>query len=67
MSCRTPAGRTLVARPGRAVDAGPDVRGGLARVGFQRLYRLIDLPRARSGTLTVRPQAGVRAYAFTFG
>jgi len=43
------------------------VRNGRVRVGFQRLYRLLDLPRARNGTLTVLPQPGVRGYAFTFG
>jgi hypothetical protein len=47
--------------------AGPDVKAGRARVGFQRLYRLIDLPKVQDGTLTVLPQAGVRGYAFTFG
>ncbi len=57
----------LDGRPVTAREAGEDVRDGRVRVGFQRLYRLIDLPKARSGTLTVVPQAGVQGYAFTFG
>jgi len=57
----------LNGRPVTARDAGPDVRDGRARVGFQRLYRLIDLPKVADGTLTVLPQPGVRGYAFTFG
>lgn len=57
----------LNGKPVTARAEGPDVRGGVARVGFQRLYRLIDLPKVEDGTLTVRPQAGVRGYAFTFG
>jgi cytochrome c biogenesis protein CcdA/thiol-disulfide isomerase/thioredoxin len=57
----------LDGRPVPARAAGPDVRDGRARVGFQRLYRLLDLPKVRDGTLTVLPQAGVRGYAFTFG
>ncbi len=57
----------LNGRPVTARAAGPDVQGGQARVGFQRLYRLIDLPKVQDGTLTVLPQAGVRGYAFTFG
>ena len=57
----------LNGRPVTARAAGPDVHGGRARVGFQRLYRLLDLPKVEDGTLTVLPQAGVRGYAFTFG
>ncbi len=57
----------LDGRPVAARLAGRDVRGGRVRVGFQRLYELLDLPRARTGTLTVLPQPGVRGYAFTFG
>jgi cytochrome c biogenesis protein CcdA/thiol-disulfide isomerase/thioredoxin len=47
--------------------AGADVHGGVARVSGQRLYRLVDLPRAGRHVLTLRPQAGVSGYAFTFG
>jgi len=57
----------LNGHPVTARAAGPDVRGGRALVGFQRLYRLIDLPKVQDGTLTVLPQPGVRGYAFTFG
>ena len=57
----------LDGRPITARAAGPDVTNGRARVGFQRLYRLVDLPRVSDGTLTVLPQQGVRGYAFTFG
>ncbi len=57
----------LDGRPVSARIAGSDVRDSRVRVGFQRLYRLLDLPKARSGTLTVIPQPGVRGYAFTFG
>lgn len=57
----------LDGRPVTARAAGSDVRDSRVRVGFQRLYRLLDLPKARSGTLTVLPQTGVRGYAFTFG
>jgi cytochrome c biogenesis protein CcdA/thiol-disulfide isomerase/thioredoxin len=55
---------------GRSIPAsvaGRDVRGGVARVGDQRLYRLVDLPRAEHHVLTVLPAAGVSGYAFTFG
>jgi cytochrome c biogenesis protein CcdA/thiol-disulfide isomerase/thioredoxin len=47
--------------------AGADVHGGVVRVGEQRLYRLVDLPRAESHRLTLDLAPGVRAYAFTFG
>ncbi|HVP01436.1 MAG TPA: cytochrome c biogenesis protein DipZ [Solirubrobacteraceae bacterium] len=65
-------GRTRTVRvllDGRPVTAaaGSDVHDGRARVGFQRLYRLIDLPRVETHTLTVEPQPGTSAYAFTFG
>jgi hypothetical protein len=33
----------------------------------QRLYRLVDLPRAGRHTLELRPEAGTSGYAFTFG
>jgi thiol-disulfide isomerase/thioredoxin len=47
--------------------AGPDVHGGVATVTNQRLYRLVDLPRPGQHVLTLRPQAGIEGYAFTFG
>lgn len=65
---QTRAVRVLLdGRPVSTRAAGPDVKNGTARIGFQRLYRLLDLPRVEEGTLTVVPQAGVRGYAFTFG
>ena len=35
----------------------------------QRLYRLVDLPRAGGGThqLELRVEPGIHGYAFTFG
>jgi hypothetical protein len=47
--------------------AGPDVKGGVARVGAQRLYRLVDLGRVEQRRITVVPDPGVAGYAFTFG
>ncbi len=47
--------------------AGRDVRGGVARVDFQRLYRLVDLPRPGRHTLVLHFAPGVSGYAFTFG
>jgi cytochrome c biogenesis protein CcdA/thiol-disulfide isomerase/thioredoxin len=47
--------------------AGPDVHGGVATITNQRLYRLVDLPRSGRHLLTLRPQAGISGYAFTFG
>ncbi len=47
--------------------AGPDVHGGVATIFGQRLYRLVDLPHPERHVLTLRPQAGVAGYAFTFG
>ncbi|UGS33702.1 cytochrome c biogenesis protein DipZ [Capillimicrobium parvum] len=47
--------------------AGPDVHGGAAIVDRQRLYRLVDLPRAGHHVLTLEVAPGVSGYAFTFG
>jgi cytochrome c biogenesis protein CcdA/thiol-disulfide isomerase/thioredoxin len=47
--------------------AGADVHSGVLTVRGQRLYRLIDLPRARRGELELRFVPGVSGYAFTFG
>jgi hypothetical protein len=51
---------------GRA-EAGSDVRGGVATVTDERLYRLVSLPRAGEHRLTLRFGSGVTGYAFTFG
>jgi cytochrome c biogenesis protein CcdA/thiol-disulfide isomerase/thioredoxin len=47
--------------------AGADVHGGVATVGAQRLYRLVDLAKVQRHTLTLRFAPGVSGYAFTFG
>ncbi|HEX8067184.1 MAG TPA: cytochrome c biogenesis protein DipZ [Thermoleophilaceae bacterium] len=47
--------------------AGDDVRGGVARIDRQRLYRLVELPRAGDHRLVLAPETGVEGYAFTFG
>jgi thiol-disulfide isomerase/thioredoxin len=47
--------------------AGDDVHGGVATISDQRLYRLVDLPRAERHTLTLEPEPGISGYAFTFG
>jgi len=57
----------LDGEPVSARDAGADVSGGVARVGEQRLYRLIELPRAGRHTLTLEAEPGVSGFAFTFG
>jgi cytochrome c biogenesis protein CcdA/thiol-disulfide isomerase/thioredoxin len=57
----------LDGRPVPARASGEDVRGGVATVRGQRLYRLIDLPRAGRHLLTLDFPPGVSGYAFTFG
>jgi cytochrome c biogenesis protein CcdA/thiol-disulfide isomerase/thioredoxin len=57
----------LDGRPVTAAAAGRDVRGGAVRVRAQRLYRLIDLPRAGTHLLDLRFQPGISGFAFTFG
>jgi cytochrome c biogenesis protein CcdA/thiol-disulfide isomerase/thioredoxin len=47
--------------------AGSDVRDGAVAVDRQRLYRLVDLPRAERHLLTLEFAPGVSGYAFTFG
>jgi cytochrome c biogenesis protein CcdA/thiol-disulfide isomerase/thioredoxin len=47
--------------------AGDDVRGGVATIRGQRLYRLIDLPRTERHVLTLEVPPSVSGYAFTFG
>jgi len=48
-------------------DSGGDVRAATASVGFQRLYRLVELPRVERHVLTVQAPPGVSLYSFTFG
>jgi thiol-disulfide isomerase/thioredoxin len=57
----------LDGRPVPQALAGSDVHGSQATVSFQRLYRLIELPRVEHHVLSVEPDAGVSGYAFTFG
>jgi hypothetical protein len=57
----------LDGRPVTAAKAGLDVHGGVVRVGAQRLYRLVSLPNSGDHLLELRPTAGTRGYAFTFG
>lgn len=47
--------------------AGSDVHDGVATVDRQRLYRLVELPRAERHVLTLELPAGTSGYAFTFG
>ncbi|MFY9264219.1 MAG: cytochrome c biogenesis protein DipZ [Solirubrobacterales bacterium] len=57
----------LDGKPIAASAAGADVRNGVALIGGQRLYRLVDLPGVENHRLTLRFTPGVSAYAFTFG
>jgi len=57
----------LDGEPIAATDAGEDVHGGVATISKQRLYRLVDLPRAGEHTLELRFAHGIEGYAFTFG
>jgi cytochrome c biogenesis protein CcdA/thiol-disulfide isomerase/thioredoxin len=47
--------------------AGADVSDGVATIDEQRLYRLVELPRAERHILTLEPEPGTSGYAFTFG
>ena len=62
-------GRVLIdGRPPTADEAGSDVgAGGRLVVDGPRLYRLLRLPRERSGRIRIELAPGTRAYAFTFG
>jgi len=57
----------LDGRPIPRADAGGDVQSATATVGFQRLYRVVELPRVERHVLTVEPAEGVGVYSFTFG
>ena len=57
----------LDGHPIPAADSGADVRAGTANIGFQRLYRLVELPRVERHVLTVQVPPGVSVYSFTFG
>jgi thiol-disulfide isomerase/thioredoxin len=47
--------------------AGEDVSDGRATIDEQRLYRLVELPRAGRHTLELGFEPGITGYAFTFG
>jgi cytochrome c biogenesis protein CcdA/thiol-disulfide isomerase/thioredoxin len=62
--------RVRVLLDGRPVPdelAGRDVRNASVLVDRQRLYRLVELPRAERHLLTLEFDPGVSGYAFTFG
>lgn len=47
--------------------AGRDVENGTVKVNGERLYSLVDMPETGEHLLTLRPETGTQAYAFTFG
>jgi cytochrome c biogenesis protein CcdA/thiol-disulfide isomerase/thioredoxin len=57
----------LDGKPITDADAGKDVEDGALTVGPQRLYSLVDLPKAGEHQLSLRFDEGVHGYAFTFG
>jgi len=57
----------LDGRPIAAGAAGDDVRNGVLTVRRQRLYDLVKLPSPGEHVLTLRFDAGVSGFAFTFG
>jgi cytochrome c biogenesis protein CcdA/thiol-disulfide isomerase/thioredoxin len=57
----------LDGKPIANADAGDDVTDGVATISNQRLYRLVDLPKAGRHTLELRFADGIEGYAFTFG
>jgi cytochrome c biogenesis protein CcdA/thiol-disulfide isomerase/thioredoxin len=63
----SPARVLLDGHPIAQADAGGDVHGATASIGFQRLYRLVELPRVERHVLTVEVPPGVSVYSFTFG
>jgi cytochrome c biogenesis protein CcdA/thiol-disulfide isomerase/thioredoxin len=58
---------TLDGEPIATELAGRDVHGGVLTVRGQRLYRLVELPRAERHLLGLEFDPGVSGYAFTFG
>ncbi|MFA9400081.1 MAG: cytochrome c biogenesis protein DipZ, partial [Acidobacteriota bacterium] len=47
--------------------AGRDVENGTVKVDREQLYSLVDMPAAERHRLTLIPEKGTEAYAFTFG
>jgi cytochrome c biogenesis protein CcdA/thiol-disulfide isomerase/thioredoxin len=66
---RRRVGRVLLdGRAPTAQEAGRDLGpAGRLVVTGPRLYRLLELPRARQGRVRIELAPGTRAYAFTFG
>jgi hypothetical protein len=62
-----PLSVSLDGKPISAAESGEDVKGGVASVSDQRLYRLVDLPGAQSHVLTLHFAPGITGYSFTFG
>lgn len=58
---------TLDGKPIAAADAGKDVKNASAEIDGQRLYSLVDLPKAGRHQLELSLPSGVQGYAFTFG
>ena len=57
----------LDGKPIADADAGDDVQRRRRDDRHQRLYRLVDLPKAGQHTLELRFDPGIEGYAFTFG
>ncbi|MEA2223573.1 MAG: hypothetical protein QOH83_1949 [Solirubrobacteraceae bacterium] len=57
----------LDGHPITRADAGEDVRHAVVTVRRQRLYRLVKLDSLAEHVLTLRLDAGVSGFAFTFG
>ncbi len=64
---RLPVRVLLDGRPIPPSAAGSDVHRSSATVSFQRLYRLVELPRVERHVLTLEFAPGVSGYSFTFG
>lgn len=57
----------LDGKPISSAVAGKDVKNGVATIGAQRLYSLVDMPDVQQHKLTLKPANGISCYAFTFG
>jgi cytochrome c biogenesis protein CcdA/thiol-disulfide isomerase/thioredoxin len=57
----------LDGKPVPARYAGRDVHDGVVTIRRQRLYRLVEMPRAGRHLLTLELEPGISGYAFTFG
>jgi cytochrome c biogenesis protein CcdA/thiol-disulfide isomerase/thioredoxin len=57
----------LDGHPIPAAVSGADLHGATVAVGFNRLYRIVNLPAVQTHTLTVQVPRGVSLYSFTFG